>query len=243
MAWLTRWLERVLLFGGGALLAVWLLAFLHQHLLAAWDRAVFDRPLARREPEERSEEWFAPSVDTSEWSAGRIAAFRASLAPFDARRLALLEIPSIDLAVVVLDGSDEWTLNRGVGRIAGTAAPGTAGNVGIAGHRDGFFRGLGRLREGDVVRLRLPAARQASLYRVDWTRVVDPEDIWVLAATGQPSLTLVTCHPFRFVGHAPERYVVRAVAVPAPRVGLENGAITDAFPVLQSLRSPGVSGP
>jgi sortase A len=226
-------LERALLLGGGALLVLVLLAFLHQQLFAAWDRAVFGRPSPRSERDERPAPWPAAPLDTSAWSAGRIAALLDTPTPFAASRLALLEIPSIDLAVVVLDGTAEWTLNRGVGRIEGTAPPGAPGNAGIAGHRDGFFRGLERIEGGELLRLRLPGVRQERVYRVAWVRVVRPEEVWVLAPTAEPSLTLVTCFPFRFVGRAPERYVVRAVGVPTPRVGAVTRALTGAFPVLQ----------
>ena len=224
--------EWALLLGGGGLLVLFLLAFLHQQLFAAYDRAVFERPPPRGEGAERPEPWSAPPLDTSAWSPGRIAAFLETPTPFAASRLALLEIPSIDLAVVVLDGTEEWTLNRGVGRIEGTARPGGAGNAGIAGHRDGFFRGLERIEGGELLRLRLPGARQDRAYRVAWVRVVRPEDVWVLAPTAEPSLTLVTCYPFRFVGRAPERYVVRAIGLPTPRVSAATSVLTGAFPVL-----------
>lgn len=234
MARWALWVERALLLGGGALLTFWGLAFLHQKLLAAWDRAALDAPrpaqtigmppgdlgrtgaLAQQFGVRRA--WVDPSgwlsqaiADTSEWSPGRIAAYLAPSLPLNAERLGLLEIPAIDLAVVVLEGTDEWTLNRGVGRIEGTAAPGVAGNAGIAGHRDGFFRGLERVKEGDVVQMTLPG-ELGRAYRIDWIRVVRPDEVWVLEPTDRPSLTLVTCHPFHFIGNAPDRYVVRAVA-------------------------------
>jgi len=224
---ILRWLESALLLGGGVLLALWALAALHQHLLAAWDRAAFERlpappPAAlhvSHEPRERAPDtWREPMVDTTRWSAGRIAKYFATLeAPdaFAAERLALLEIPAIDLSVVVLDGTDEWTLNRGVGRIAGTVRPGRAGNAGIAGHRDGFFRGLEHVREGDLVRIVRPGAARPRLFRIAWLRVVQPDEVWVLDDTEEASLTLVTCHPFYWVGNAPERYIVRAVAADA----------------------------
>lgn len=226
MTRLVVWLEGTFLLGGALLLALFLLALVHQQFLAAWDRAAFApaspaparapleaaRPGARSEPAAPADLWSEPAADTREWSPARIASFLAARAPLGAERLALLELPALDLSVVVLAGSDEWSLNRGVGHIPGTASPGEAGNVGIAGHRDGFFRALQRAQVGDVARVRLPGAERASAYRIEWIRIVRPEDTWVLAPTAEPSLTLVTCHPFYFVGHAPERYVVRAVA-------------------------------
>src|SRR5262245_32439361 len=218
-------LEALLLLIGGALLAFWSAALLHQHLLSAADRAVFEEaepqampppppPPNVREAGRGREPWVEPPANTRLWSAKRLAAYLESTNVFGGTRLALLEIPAIDLSVVVLDGTSEWTLNRGVGRIEGTATPGGIGNVGIAGHRDGFFRGLMNVRTGDVIRLTLPGKHASSAYRIEWIQIVDPADVWVLEPTEQPSLTLVTCHPFHFVGHAPERYVVRAVACP-----------------------------
>src|SRR5262245_17665940 len=230
MARIARWLEAALLLGGGALVLLFAVAALQQQLLSRWDRALFAQQavrsvaapqpeaaahalparLAPAEPAERLE----PIVDTSLWSAGRIAAYFATLegpAGLARERLALLEIPAVDLEVVVLDGTDDWTLNRGVGRIQGTATPGAPGNAGIAGHRDGFFRALAHVQPGDVVRLTAPG-RTPLDYQIEWVRVVRPEDVWVLEPTEGPSLTLVTCHPFYFVGHAPEHFIVRASA-------------------------------
>src|SRR5213593_1261781 len=66
--------------------------------------------------------------------------------------LGRLEIPAIDLSVIFLEGTDSLTLMHGVGHIPGTALPGAAGNAGLAGHRDTFFRRLEGLRIGDSVR-------------------------------------------------------------------------------------------
>jgi sortase A len=122
--------------------------------------------------------------------------------------LAVLRIPGIELEVPVLDGTDEVTLNRAVGWIPGTARPGEPGNLGIAGHRDGFFRGLKDLRLGD--RIELETLTQNGVYVIDDLLIVDPEDTFVLEPTTSPAITLVTCYPFYHVGKAPRRYIVRA---------------------------------
>jgi sortase A len=147
--------------------------------------------------------------DQSLWSAARVAAWRgASEAPAPPP-LAVLRIPKIQLEVAVLPGTDDHTLNRAVGLIEGTAPPGTPGNAGIAGHRDGFFRGLKDIGPGDA--LELETSRGKEVYRVERTWIVGPEDVSVLDATPTPAVTLVTCYPFYFVGPAPERFIVRAV--------------------------------
>ena len=108
----------------------------------------------------------------------------------------------------MLEGSDNRVLNLGVGRIPETSEPGEAGNVVLGGHRDTFFRPLRGIRTGDSIKLLTPQGSYN--YTVDWTKVVDPENTELLKTTPQPSLTLVTCYPFHFVGPAPRRFIVRA---------------------------------
>jgi sortase A len=223
------WLERALLACGALLILTWLGAQLHRHALDGVGRAPFERaasesappahppPLPGRDPGSVD-----PGVDTSRWSASRLAAYLESLVGGGAEPLALLRIPSLALEVAVLEGTDAWSLNRAVGRIAGTAAPGAAGNLGIAGHRDGFFRALQDLSGGEAIELRLPDGRELH-YTVSWIEVVRPEDVWVLEPTSESALTLVTCYPFYFLGSAPERYVVRAAAAPPSRDLQGNG--------------------
>lgn len=148
------------------------------------------------------------SVDVSQWSVGRVRAYRSSLAKNPGRPLALLRIPSIQLTVPVFNGTSALTLNRGVGRISGTAFPGQPGNLGIAGHRDGFFRGLKDVRRGDVLELVLPGGSER--FVVDRILIVRPDNVGVLAPRTATSLTLVTCYPFYYLGSAPKRYVVEA---------------------------------
>ncbi len=122
--------------------------------------------------------------------------------------LAVLRIPRLNLEAPVLEGTDEFTLNRGVGRILGTARPGQSGNIGIAGHRDGFFRPLRDIRAGDPIEL--ITISEKTVYAVERIRIVDPGDVSILRPRSEPSLTLVTCYPFYFVGPAPKRYIVEA---------------------------------
>ena len=155
------------------------------------------------------EQALAEIPDQQDWSAGRKAEYLESQAAELGAPPGLIRIPSLDLTVPVFKGTDEIVLNRGAGWIEGTAELGTTGNVGLAGHRDGFFRGLKDLKSGDVIEV---ATLDGSLtYRVSEITIVDPEDVYVLAPTPEPSVTLVTCYPFYFVGHAPKRYIVRGV--------------------------------
>ena len=150
--------------------------------------------------------------DTRLWAPERIKAYEESRRAASGAPLAVLRIPKIGLEVPVLEGTDELTLNRAVGLIEDTARPGESGNVGIAGHRDGFFRGLMDVKAGDILELETLGGKTA--YAVEFVRIVAPEDASVLDATPSPALTLVTCYPFYYVGSAPQRYIVRAVATP-----------------------------
>ena len=151
----------------------------------------------------------AGTPDQSLWSAGRVSAWRKALGAPAPDPLAVLRIPKIHLEAPVLPGTDDSTLDRGVGHIEGTAKPGAEGNTGIAGHRDGFFRGLKDIAAGDVIELDTIQGNES--YRVERTWIVDPEDVSVLDPTTTRALTLVTCYPFYFVGSAPRRFIVRAV--------------------------------
>lgn len=119
-----------------------------------------------------------------------------------------IDIPRLGVSAVVRAGSDARTLRLAVGHIPGTALPGDRGNVGLAGHRDTFFRQLRNIRPDDVITI--ATADGTFSYRVDRTTIVNPADVWVLDPTDQGVLTLVTCYPFSYVGSAPQRFVVRA---------------------------------
>lgn len=119
-----------------------------------------------------------------------------------------LEIPRLGLKTMVLEGISQRTLALAIGHVPGTAAPGQAGNVGLAGHRDTFFRDLRNIRQEDTIMLRTLAG--AYEYRVRSYEVVDAADTEVLRQSATPELTLVTCYPFSYVGPAPERFVVHA---------------------------------
>src|SRR5262249_31401994 len=125
--------------------------------------------------------------------------------------LAKLEAPSVSLTATVLEGSDDGTLRHAAGHIEDTPLPGQRGNVGIAGHRDGIFRPLRGVHVGDP--LLLTTGDRAYRYRISRTLIVAPEDVYVLDPTGGPTLTLVTCYPFTFIGHAPKRFIVQAELV------------------------------
>jgi sortase A len=151
----------------------------------------------------------AGTPDKSLWSPERILAWSAAVAEPGAAPLAVLRIPRLRLEVPVLPGTDDRTLDRAVGHIDDTAPPGADGNSGIAGHRDGFFRGLKDIAVGDAIELETATVKE--VYRVERTWVVGPEDVSVLDPTPRRVLTLVTCYPFYYIGPAPQRFIVRAV--------------------------------
>lgn len=152
------------------------------------------------------------------WSQERIKEYQESLVSYVAPAIGVLRVPKVRINAPILEGTDALALNRGVGRITGTARIGQGGNIGIAGHRDGFFRGLKDVNTGDRIEVLTNAGTE--IYIIDSIQIVKPDDVSVLAPRERPSLTLVTCYPFYFLGSAPERYIVQASAddaVPAQK--------------------------
>ena len=171
-------------------------AFWHAQLQSASSKSPITSPQGQGNP------------DFALWSVKRVAAYRTSLGSLFPPPLAVLKIPLLNLEVPVLPGTDDPTLDRAPGHIDGTALPGQDGNVGIAGHRDGFFRALKDIHQGDAIDLFTQNKTDHLL--VDEIVIVSPEDVSVLQPRSKPSLTLVTCYPFYFVGSAPQRYIVNA---------------------------------
>jgi sortase A len=135
--------------------------------------------------------------------------------------LGRLEIPRLRIMAIVAEGVDPKTLGRAVGHVATTALPGRPGNCALAGHRDTFMRGLGDVRVNDTIRI--VTRDRTYVYQVEWTEVVEPRRIDVLDPTLQRSVTLITCYPFHYIGHAPKRFIVRARQVDGS-VALKDGA-------------------
>ena len=206
--------ERILLGIGVTLVGVWAVARLDGVFASRAYVAGFESQARELEISDSSSfRFFDPilssAIDMRLWSDKRIAAYKESLSKHTDGPRAILRISKINLEVPVFNDTDELTLNRGVGRIHGTAPFGKAGNLGIAGHRDGFFRGLRDITAGDVLELDLHDRKDR--YVVENIHIVTPDDTSVLASTTKPTLTLVTCFPFYYVGSAPQRYIVTAL--------------------------------
>ena len=154
---------------------------------------------------------YSPEPDYSLWSETRIADYHDGNAIRDDAPLAIMSIDKLELKVPVYNGTDEINLNRGAGRIKGTGWIDSPGNLGIAGHRDGFFRVLKDVELGDSISMLTHQGN--SEFVVSSITIVDPSDVSVLAPTDASTITLVTCYPFYFVGHAPKRYIVKGELV------------------------------
>ena len=131
-----------------------------------------------------------------------------SVAPQADGLIGRIELRRLGLSAMVVEGTTTSALRRAAGHITSTGMPGVPGNVGVAAHRDTFFRPLRNVRKDDVITLTTAGAEYR--YRVVSMRVVDPDDVSVLNASDGEVLTLVTCYPFFFIGSAPERFIVRA---------------------------------
>ncbi len=119
-----------------------------------------------------------------------------------------ISIPSLGLSVPVLVDDEDNSLRRGIGHIPGTALPGGLGTVGLAGHRDTFFRPLQKITP--AMQIELSRGNELFRYSVDSTEIVHPENVRVLDTQDTPGLVLVTCYPFHYIGAAPLRFVVHA---------------------------------
>lgn len=200
------WVERGLILVG-AVLAVYCAAILVE--------ARFHRTAPITEPPLTVTQTVLPG-DSGDAKAASVPA------PAAGTMLGRLEAPSIKLSTTVLEGSDDATLSRGSGHIEDTPFPGQPGNVGIAGHRDTTFRALRNIRIGDA--LEFKTARRLYRYHISKTMIVEPGDVYVLDPTPKPALTLVTCYPFEFVGHAPRRFIVRAELIGEEPLAGSDGA-------------------
>jgi sortase A len=218
-------IRQLLLIAGLLLIGIYLAAYVHREVLSRAQLSQFHRsrtevPVVPVEPPKAPLAEPSNKPDFSLWSEKRIAEFEESLGHKIDPPLALLHISKVQLEVPVLEGTDDLTLNRAVGHIEGTARPGEEGNIGIAGHRDGFFRVLKDVGPGDTIEL-ITSLRTVR-FTVDRVVLVRPDDVSVLRPRSTPSLTLVTCYPFYFIGSAPQRYIVQASLTDSDRTESEN---------------------
>lgn len=198
----VRWLERILFSIAIVCLGYYGYVSAESALYQAYEERELDRILASAPPR--------PELEPAGGAPAEAAA--VPRAPTAGSTLGRIEIPRLGVSAVVRAGSDARTLRLAVGHIPGTALPGGPGNVGLAAHRDTFFRRLRDIRPDDVILLTTPDG--TFRYTVAGTKIVEPRDVWVLDPTEQPSLTLVTCYPFTYVGSAPQRFIVRAPLSP-----------------------------
>ena len=147
-------------------------------------------------------------LDTSLWSEKRQNQFAQSKKDISVKPIGSLSISRIGVQAPIYEGTSETVLDSGIGRIEGTAKFSDIGNVGVAAHRDGFFRGLKDVQLGDEIRV--ATLKQDLVYKVVGTEIVSPTDVSVLDPTENSRITLVTCYPFYFVGSAPQRFIVYA---------------------------------
>lgn len=188
-------LERVL-FALAALLLGW---YVIQQATTAYQQTAMNRELEsmRMRPPTNTDEPGSAASPVAELATGTL--------------VGRVQIPRLGVSAMVREGDDVSTLREAVGHIPFTALPGEAGNSGLAGHRDTFFRGLRNVRAGDRITVTTP--RDVLQYVVRQTRVVEPDDVGVLNPTPAQTLTLVTCYPFNYIGSAPQRFIVSATRV------------------------------
>jgi sortase A len=212
------WAERILLVVAVLCLGSWAYAWIDSAYYQYRENQILDESLSQA-PETAPPSQSQTSASETD-SLGSFQPRQPAPPPQELRKpltegelVGRIEIPRLGISTIVLEGVGTKTLRRGVGHIPETAPPGGAGNVGLAAHRDSFFRGLKDIRKNDMIRLK--TLNGTYQYRVEWTEIVTPEDTQVLTDVGVPELTLVTCYPFYYVGSAPKRFIVHAQQVEA----------------------------
>lgn len=175
-------------------------------LLLAFAATVFLRS------EVRAEQSLDAMPDMQLWSDARKDAYLRAIESADTPVLAILRAPSLGLSVPVYNSASDLNMDRGAGVIDGMAYPHEQGHIGIAGHRDGYFRILKDVAIGDS--LILDTLNGERRFIIEELRVIDPQELHYLQETEDPRLTIVTCYPFYFAGSAPQRFLVRAAAAP-----------------------------
>lgn len=218
-----RWIERVLLVVGILALGSYAYAWIDARWVQYQENRRLEEALAA-----------APQAQTPASETDALGSFQQAEAPPEAglgpepdlgpapeleegELIGRIEIPSTGVSAMVLEGIGKKTLRRGVGHIPGTPLPRWEGNVGLAAHRDSFFRGLKDIRKNDIITLK--TLHGTFQYRVESTDIVLPRDTHVLEDTEKPTLTLVTCYPFYYVGSAPKRFIVKAERVDEEEMG------------------------
>lgn len=189
----------LLLLVGLTLLAVWTFFNVHRVVGEMSARDYVATAQAASSPAE---------PDFTLWSDKRIKAYKAALLSQFSQPVGLIRIPRFQTEAAILKDTSEWSLNRGAGHIEGSAPLDGQGNAGIASHRDGFFRVLKDIAVNDEIVVETKSGTRK--YLVDQIQIVDPEKVDVLQQRAAPSLTLVTCYPFYFIGDAPLRFIVQA---------------------------------
>jgi sortase A len=197
-AW--AWVERALLAIGVACLGVYGFATLDARRYQDEQRTAFETRAAARPAD--------PVAANNPPAARETIAPAVIEAVETGTLLGMLDVPRLKLSTPVVEGDDEETLSKAVGHLPDTPLPWQAGNSAVAAHRDTLFRPLKDIVVGDEIRFRLPAGEIR--YRVTRTSIVNPEDVSVLDPGPRDMLTLITCYPFYYVGHAPQRFIVHA---------------------------------
>ena len=198
------WFERLLVFIGVICHGWWTTMTLHGWYFRSQQMSLFES-LTRKSGQD-----LPPLPEPSKPNVLRVASHEPG------GLIGVLDVPRLGISTPVISGDDEQALDVAVGHLSDTPLPWEHGNSTVAAHRDGLFRPLEHVRRGDIVRMR--TSHGDFDYTVRETRIVEPDDLSVLAKGRTDSLTLITCYPFAYIGHAPQRFIVRAerVGIPAP---------------------------
>ncbi|MDZ5606739.1 class D sortase [Bacillus pseudomycoides] len=128
-------------------------------------------------------------------------------------QVAYMVIPKIRQKYSIYWGADDKTLKKGVGMFVSdiTTTPSGNGHTVLSGHRDTVFTDLGDLQDGDYILVEYDS--KIYVYQMNKHWITDADDLTVIVPKNKPTLTLTTCYPFKYIGDAPDRYIIEASLV------------------------------
>ncbi|MEO8593890.1 MAG: class D sortase [Candidatus Solibacter sp.] len=152
--------------------------------------------------------WQGQSAGRIDWELETQVQIADAGAAGERQELTRLTFPDQGAQFIVWEGATKKNLLYGPARVAGSAVPGGKGNCIIAAHRDTHFRILREVKKDQDILLERNG--RSFHYRITGLHIVGASDKRYYGPAVTPTLTLVTCYPFSYLGKAPKRFIVQA---------------------------------
>lgn len=189
-----RWPESILIILGFLLIGLWFKTNTEARAIRSAEKRTLDAVSRDGTFSDETGVWMAEAP----WCPSHL----------DSGEFGRIEIRRLGISALIAEGAGSAQLERGVGHVPTSVFPGRPGNCALTGLRDGSLRGLGDVRENDVIRI--DTLQGTYTYVVEASRMVGSRRVDMLGTTEAPSLTLVALPALHAEGPAPDRFVVRA---------------------------------